>query len=43
MATDDRSRLDARLLMLPPTLKDGLTTRDVLWRAGIDTELCESV
>jgi signal transduction histidine kinase/CheY-like chemotaxis protein len=43
MGTDDQSRLDGRLLMLPPTPKDGLTTRDVLWRAGIDTELCDSV
>ena len=29
--------------MLPSTPRDGATARDVLWRAGIETELCESV
>src|SRR5689334_14252696 len=43
MTADDQARLDRRLLMLPATPKDGATTRDVLWRAGIETELCESV
>src|SRR5262245_28446471 len=40
---DDQARLDRRLLMLPATPKDGATTRDVLWRAGIETELCDNV
>ena len=40
MSTDDQARLDRRLLMLPATPKDGATTRDILWRAGIETELC---
>jgi signal transduction histidine kinase len=43
MAAGDQARLDRRLLMLPATPKDGATTRDVLWRAGIETELCDSV
>jgi len=43
MAADDQARLDRRLLMLPATPKDGATARDVLWRAGIETELCDSV
>src|SRR5690242_12013378 len=43
MSTEDQARLDRRLLMLPATPKDGATARDVLWRAGIETELCESV
>jgi two-component system, sensor histidine kinase len=43
MSTDDQARLDRRLLMLPATPKDGATARDILWRAGVETELCESV
>jgi signal transduction histidine kinase len=43
MTADDQARLDRRLLMLPATPRDGATTRDILWRAGIETELCESV
>jgi two-component system, sensor histidine kinase len=43
MVAEDQARLDRRLLMLPATPRDGATTRDVLWRAGIETELCESV
>jgi signal transduction histidine kinase len=43
MTADDQARLDRRLLMLPATPKDGATTRDILWRAGIETELCKSV
>jgi len=43
MTADDQARLDRRLLMLPATPKDGAMTRDVLWRAGIETEICESV
>ena len=43
MTADDQSRLDRRLLMLPATPRDGTTARDVLWRAGIETELCDSV
>jgi len=43
MSVEDQARLDRRLLMLPATPKDGATTRDVLWRAGIETELCDSV
>ena len=43
MSAEDQARLDRRLLMLPATPKDGATTRDVLWRAGIETELCDSV
>jgi two-component system, sensor histidine kinase len=43
MASDDQALLDGRLLMLPPTPRDGLTTRDILWRAGVNIELCESV
>ena len=43
MSTEDQARLDRRLLMLPATPKDGATARDVLWRAGIEAELCESV
>jgi two-component system, sensor histidine kinase len=43
MTSDDQARLDGRLLLLPPTPKDGLMTRDILWRAGINTELCDSV
>jgi two-component system, sensor histidine kinase len=42
MTADDQARLDRRLLMLPATPKDGATARDVLWRAGIEAELCES-
>jgi signal transduction histidine kinase len=29
--------------MMPATPRDGATTRDILWRAGIETELCDSV
>src|ERR1044072_423269 len=43
MTTDDQARLDRRLLMVPATPKDGAMARDVLWRAGIETELCDSV
>ena len=43
MTADDQARLDRRLLMLPATPRDGTTARDVLWRAGIETELCDSV
>jgi signal transduction histidine kinase len=43
MIPDDQARLDRRLLMLPATPKDGATTRDLLWRAGIETEICDSV
>ena len=43
MTTDDRLRLDRRLLVLPPTQKDGSVTQDVLRRAGVETELCSSV
>src|SRR6185503_3374085 len=43
MSGEDQARLDRRLLMLPATPKDGATTRDVLWRAGVETELCDSV
>jgi signal transduction histidine kinase len=42
MTADDQARLDRRLLMLPATPKDGATARDVLRRAGIEAELCES-
>ena len=42
MTADDQARLDRRLLMLPATPKDGATARDVLWRAGIEAELCDS-
>ena len=43
MASDDQARLDRRLLMLPSTLRDGATARDLLGRAGVDTEVCASV
>jgi len=43
MTTEDRLGLDRRLLLLPPTLKDGTVTQDVLRRAGIETELCSSI
>jgi len=39
----DQTTLDRRLLVLPPTQKDGATTRDVLQRAGIDAEICPTV
>jgi signal transduction histidine kinase len=43
MSPDDQARLDRRLLMLPATPKDGAMARDVLWRAGIETDLCNDV
>ena len=43
MTTDEQLRLDRRLLLLPPTPKDGSLTQDVLRRAGVETELCSSV
>ena len=43
MTADDQARLDRRLLMLPATPKDGATARDVLWRAGIEVDLCDDV
>jgi two-component system, sensor histidine kinase len=43
MTTDERLRLDRRLLVLPPTPKDGSVTQDVLRRAGVETELCSNV
>jgi two-component system, sensor histidine kinase len=43
MNTGDQERLDRRLLMLPATPRDGATTRDILWRAGVETQLCDSV
>ena len=43
MTTDDQQRLDRRLLLLPPTPKDGRVTQDVLRRAGVETELCATV
>ena len=43
MTPEDQARLDRRLLMLPATPKDGATARDVLWRAGIEADICENV
>jgi signal transduction histidine kinase/CheY-like chemotaxis protein len=43
MTLGDQARLDRRLLMLPATPKDGAMARDMLWRAGIETELCDDV
>ena len=43
MTTDDQQRLDRRLLMLPPTPKDGAVTQEVLRHAGVETELCATV
>jgi signal transduction histidine kinase len=43
MTTDEQLRLDRRLLLLPPTPKDGSVTQDVLRRAGVETELCPNV
>jgi two-component system, sensor histidine kinase len=43
MNSGEQERLDRRLLMLPATPRDGATTRDILWRAGVETQLCESI
>jgi two-component system, sensor histidine kinase len=43
MTSGEQERLDRRLLMLPATPRDGVTTRDILWRAGVETHLCDSV
>jgi signal transduction histidine kinase len=43
MTTDEQLRLDRRVLVLPPTPKDGSVTQDVLRRDGIETELCSNV
>src|SRR5690349_11235301 len=43
MTGDDQTRLDRRLLMLPATPRDGATAVNVLSRAGIQTDVCESV
>jgi len=43
MTTDDQQRLDRRLLLLPPTPKDGAVTQEVLRHAGIEIELCATV
>ena len=43
MSTGEQERLDRRLLMLPATPRDGAMTRDILWRAGVETQLCDSV
>jgi signal transduction histidine kinase len=43
MTTDEQLRLDRRLLLLPPTQKDGSVTQDVLRRGGVETELCSTV
>ena len=43
MTTDEQLRLDRRLLLLPPTLKDGSVTQDVLRRAGVETAICSDV
>jgi signal transduction histidine kinase/CheY-like chemotaxis protein len=42
MNAPDQPRLDRRVLILPPTQKDGVTTKDVLWRAGVDSETCST-
>ena len=43
MTTDEQLRLDRRLLLLPPTPKDGSVTQEVLRRAGVETEICSNV
>jgi signal transduction histidine kinase/CheY-like chemotaxis protein len=43
MTAHDQARLDRRLLMVPATPRDGATARDILWRAGIEAELCADV
>jgi len=43
MTADDQQRLDRRLLLLPPTPKDGSVTQEVLRHAGVETELCATV
>jgi len=40
MSAPDHTRLDRRVLILPPTPRDGATTKEVLSRAGIDAVIC---
>lgn len=44
LVTDHEQALrDRRLLVLPPTARDGITTRRLLAKAGIDAEISETV
>src|SRR5262245_41179025 len=43
MTSEDQAPLDRRLLILPLTSKDGVMTREVLRRAGIESEVCGTV
>jgi signal transduction histidine kinase len=43
MTSEDQAPLDRRLLILPPTPKDGTMTREVLRRAGVESDVCGTV
>jgi signal transduction histidine kinase/ActR/RegA family two-component response regulator len=43
MIDSGASRRDRRLLVLPPTVRDGTTTKELLVRAGLSATICDDI